>query len=48
MMLIQDSQKGQSECVHFYCTRDSSCVGSDIGTGSWSMNTYHNMSVCNC
>ena len=27
--------------VHTYCTRDSSCVGSNIGLGSWSVTTYH-------
>ena len=32
-------QEGQSE--HNYCTRDSSCVGRDIGRGSWSMSIYH-------
>ena len=40
MTLIQDSQKGDSWNVRTYCMRDSSCVGSDIGTGSWSMSTY--------
>ena len=24
-----------------YSTRDNSCVGSDIGIGSWNVSTYH-------
>ena len=44
MTLIEDSKEGQSESANYYCTGESSCVGSDIGTGSWSMST-HRMSV---
>ena len=40
MKLIQDSQKWDSRSVRTYCTRDNSYVGSDIGTGSWSVSTY--------
>ena len=39
MTLIEDSQERQSECVHLLY-KDSSCVGSDIGIGSWSVSTY--------
>ena len=27
--------------MHTYCTRDSTCVGTDIGIGSLSVSTYH-------
>ena len=27
--------------MHTYCTRDSSCFGSDIRLGSWSVSTCH-------
>ena len=39
MTLMKDSQEGQSECAHL-SYKDSSCVGSDIGIGSWSVSTY--------
>ena len=47
MTLIEAARK-DSRSVRTYCTRDTSCVGSDIGIGSWSVSTYHMyVYVCN-
>ena len=42
MTLMKDSQEGQLHgvCTVNYCTRNSSCVGSNTSIGSWSMSTY--------
>ena len=39
MTLMKDSQK---DCwkMSTYCTRNSSCIGSNIRIGSWSVSTY--------
>ena len=37
MTLTKDRQEAD---MHNYCTRDSSCVGSNIRIGSWSVSIY--------
>ena len=37
---LRKTARNDSWSVPTYCTRNGSCVDSDIGIGSWSMNTY--------